>query len=188
GRWSAAPGPSRKVIFMLAPLDGVGLATGAPRHENAAVAVRSGRCDRQAMPPGQPPRAPARLSRSSRFRTAALAALLLPMPAWAQDTGGQPDVEVPEAGARGEREIAFEATSVSYDGDTDTVTASGDVLLSSEDQSVRADNVAWNRQTGQIVATGNIRFVDEDGNQLFTDRLELTDELKAGAKIGRAHV
>src|SRR5690606_32490457 len=34
---------------------------------------------------------------------------------------------------------------------------------------------------GQIVATGDIRFVDEDGNQLFTDRLELTDELKAGA-------
>ncbi len=133
------------------------------------------------MPPGQPPRAPARLSRSSRFRPAALAALLLPMPAWAQDTGGQPDVEVPEVSAEGEREIAFEATSVSYDGDTDTVTASGDVLLSSEDQSVRADNVAWNRQTGQIVATGNIRFVDEDGNQLFTDRLELTDELKTGA-------
>src|SRR5690606_18094186 len=43
------------------------------------------------------------------------------------------------------------------------------------------DNVSWNRTSGQIVATGNIRFVDEDGNQLFTDRLELTDELKAGA-------
>ena len=46
---------------------------------------------------------------------------------------------------------------------------------------MRADAVSWNRTTGQIVATGNIRFVDEDGNQLFTDRLELTDELKAGA-------
>src|SRR5690606_29125355 len=43
------------------------------------------------------------------------------------------------------------------------------------------DAVSWNRTSGQIVATGNIRLVDEDGNQLFTDRIELTDELKAGA-------
>jgi LPS-assembly protein len=49
------------------------------------------------------------------------------------------------------------------------------------DQSVRADSVTWNRKSGAIVATGNIRFVDADGNQLFTERLELDDELKAGA-------
>jgi len=89
--------------------------------------------------------------------------------------------EVPGDNATGAREIEFEANGVSYNSDTDTVTAEGDVVLRSEDQSVRADAVSWNRTTGQIVATGNIRFVDEDGNQLFTDRLELTDELKAGA-------
>ena len=106
-----------------------------------------------------------------------LSALLLsPQPARAQDPSAPP-AEV-EADAR---EIAFEATSVSYDSDSDTVTAEGDVLLRSGDQSVRANAVSWNRSSGEIVATGNIRFVDEDGNQLFTDRLELTDELKAGA-------
>jgi len=47
--------------------------------------------------------------------------------------------------------------------------------------SVRADTVSWNRKSGQILAEGNIRLVDEDGNQLFTDKVELTDELKAGA-------
>ncbi|MEO6387760.1 MAG: LPS assembly protein LptD [Croceibacterium sp.] len=61
------------------------------------------------------------------------------------------------------------------------VSATGDVLLRSGDKSVRADAVSWNRTSGQILATGNVRLVDEDGNQLFTDRLELTDELKAGA-------
>ena len=30
------------------------------------------------------------------------------------------------------------------------------------------------------MAEGNVRVVDEDGNQLFTDRVELTEELKAG--------
>jgi LPS-assembly protein len=87
----------------------------------------------------------------------------------------------PPVNASGEREIAFEATTLDYDSDADVVTASGDVLLRSGDQSVRADTVSWNRTSGRIVATGNIRFVDEDGNQLFTDTLELTDELKAGA-------
>jgi LPS-assembly protein len=87
----------------------------------------------------------------------------------------------PGADSQGDRQVAFESNTVSYDSDTDTVTAGGDVVLRSEDQSVRADNVTWNRKSGQILATGNVRLVDEDGNQLFTDRLELTDELKAGA-------
>ena len=87
----------------------------------------------------------------------------------------------PGPNAQGERQVAFEATQVDYDSNSDTVTASGDVILRSEDQSVRSDSINWNRKTGQIVATGNVRLVDENGNQLYTDRLELTDELKAGA-------
>jgi hypothetical protein len=37
------------------------------------------------------------------------------------------------------------------------------------------------RKTGKIEASGNIRAVDESGNVLYTDKVELTDELKAGA-------
>ncbi|MXO58300.1 LPS assembly protein LptD [Altererythrobacter salegens] len=87
----------------------------------------------------------------------------------------------PEFNAASERQIAFEADTIAYDNDGDTVTASGDVLLRSGDQSVRADAVTWSQMTGEIVATGSVRLVDEDGNQLFTDRLTLTEELKAGA-------
>lgn len=79
------------------------------------------------------------------------------------------------------REIAFEANEISYDADDDIVTASGNVVMKSGGQSVRADSVIWNRMTGVIMAEGNIRFVDEDGNQLYTDRLELTEELRTGA-------
>lgn len=106
--------------------------------------------------------------------------LAVPLPALAQDDVEQPAAPAPTAETPA-REIAFEATTISYDSDADVVTAEGDVVLRSEDQSVRADAVSWDRKSGQIVATGNIRAVDESGNQLFTDRLELTDELKAGA-------
>lgn len=119
---------------------------------------------------------------------AALAAGALPPAAWAQDAAvpvqtapqpAGPDAAPPPQAD--EQPIAFEADEVEYSDDTDTVTARGAVVLRRGDQSVRADEVSWNRANGLIVATGNIRLVDADGNQLFTDRVELTDELKTGA-------
>lgn len=91
----------------------------------------------------------------------------------------QPAIEV--TAEREPRKIDFEATQLSYDNDADTVTASGNVILRSEDRSVRADAVTWDRNTGKIIATGNIRMVDEAGNQLFTDQVELTEEFDTGA-------
>jgi LPS-assembly protein len=87
----------------------------------------------------------------------------------------------PGPNAEGDRQVAFEASQVDYNSDNDVVTASGDVILRSEDQSVRADSIDWNRKTGQIFANGDVRMVDENGNQIFTDHVELTDQLKAGA-------
>ena len=70
---------------------------------------------------------------------------------------------------------------MSYASDAETVTATGNVVLRRDVQTVRADVVTWNRKTGQIEASGNIRFVDDAGNVLYTEKVELTDELKAGA-------
>jgi len=140
------------------------------------------------MPPGLLPPS-RRLQRLRQGAVIGLAALCLaPLPAWAQD-GAAPDLAAinanrcqnEDAGLLAGREIDFEADGLEYDSDSEVVTAKGNVLLRSDDQSVRADAVSWNRATGQIVATGNIRLVDDDGNQLFADRLELTDQLKAGA-------
>nr|WP_052769037.1 LPS assembly protein LptD [Aurantiacibacter marinus] len=88
---------------------------------------------------------------------------------------------IPEFNDAGQRQIGFEADTLEYDQNTDTVTASGNVILRSGDQSLRADDVTWNRLTGEIIATGTVRLVDPDGNQLFTDSVVLTDELEAGA-------
>ena len=95
----------------------------------------------------------------------------------------------PAAGADKEQ-IRFEADAVQYQSPdaalggaqaSETVTATGNVVLRREDQTVRADAVTWDRKTGQIVATGNIRLVDPSGNVLYTERVELTDALKTGA-------
>ncbi len=109
--------------------------------------------------------------------TLALALLGCPAGAQAQDTPAAQPAAVPDSGSP----ISFEADGVAYDSEADSITASGNVILRRDGQSVRADSVTWNRKTGQIFASGNIRFVDPDGNQLFSDKVELTDELKAGA-------
>lgn len=114
---------------------------------------------------------------------AGIATLALPQGAFAQETpdpteSAQP---APPPGADERGPIAFEADTVEYDQNADTVTATGKVVLRRDQQSVRADTVTWNRQSGQIVASGGVRIVDQDGNQVYTDRIELTDELKTGA-------
>ena len=105
-----------------------------------------------------------------------LASLVLASPALAQAAGGA-QVIAPGDG----KQVDFEADTVSYSDDADSVTASGSVVLRREGKSVKADSVTWSQKTGKIVASGNIRLVDEDGNQLFTEKLELNDEFEAGS-------
>lgn len=105
----------------------------------------------------------------------ALALLAGASPLAAQDAQPAPEAsEVP-------RKIDFEASEISYNDETETVTARGNVIMRSDDRSVRADEVSWDRTSGRIIATGNIRMVDETGNQLFTDQVELTEAFDTGA-------
>ena len=87
----------------------------------------------------------------------------------------------PEFNEAGERQISFAADILSYDSDAEVTTAEGKVVLQSGDRSLRADSVSWSQRTGVILASGNVRFVDENGNQLYTEQVELTDEFEAGA-------
>jgi LPS-assembly protein len=80
-----------------------------------------------------------------------------------------------------QRQIGFEADNLAYEAESETISASGNVILRSEGQSLRAQEIRWDRAAGLIVATGDVFVVDRDGNRLFTQRLELTDGLKAGA-------
>jgi len=134
------------------------------------------------VPAGAEMAARSRLNRWIAGAGALAIALFAVQPAHAQDRATPADPAPSGSDITvGSGPIAFEADQVAYAYNDEVATATGNVVLRRQGKSVRADEVTWNRKTGQIVATGNIRLVDEDGNQLFTDRLELTDELKAGA-------
>jgi LPS-assembly protein len=113
---------------------------------------------------------------------AALIACGIVRPAAAQDAPKSEERALPNPEVDRNTPVAFEADQVEYRfQDQDVVTASGNVVLRQNQQSVRSDSVTWDRNTGKIIASGNVRLVDQDGNQLFTERVELTDELKTGA-------
>lgn len=122
-----------------------------------------------------PARGPARLCASRAAIALALGGVAAPLVA--QDADAPP----PARTTAPARQIDFEAREIGYNNESDTVTARGNVILRSEDRSVRADEVMWDRKSGRIIASGNIRLVDEAGNQLFTDQVELTEEFDTGA-------
>ena len=99
----------------------------------------------------------------------------------AEDAATKPLPQAEDGADNGQRQVGFEANQLQYDYEKDIVTASGNVVLRSEGQSVRADSVTWDRKGNKITANGNIVFVDPDGNVLYADTLDLTDDLKLGA-------
>ncbi len=74
----------------------------------------------------------------------------------------------------------LEANSLSNDEKSGILTVSGEVEGRYEDRSLRADQVVYDRNTGQIVATGNVTLVDATGSVQYADKLELSEELEAG--------
>ena len=95
----------------------------------------------------------------------------------AEQTSTLPELSLPVPG----EQVSFEADGATYNDNAQELKVFGNVVLRQKGQSVRADAVTWDRTSGLIVAEGNVRFVDTEGNQLFTERLELSDEFKAGA-------
>ena len=129
-----------------------------------------------------------RRSRAFRAASAALAVLACQgAPVAAQELAERPLEDAPApppapaTDAAGNRQVAFEADQLSYDRNGETLTATGNVVLRSGERSVRADSVTYDRASGAIMARGRVRFVDENGNQLFTESVELTDRFEAGA-------
>ncbi|RYY26502.1 MAG: LPS-assembly protein LptD [Sphingomonadales bacterium] len=102
------------------------------------------------------------------------------LPADLQDRGTALPPPLATASSEDANEIQFNADQIDYDYEAEIVTATGDVRLYRNSQRLRADRVVWNRNTGQVVAEGNIVLVSPEGDAAYGDRIELTDSLKDG--------
>lgn len=77
-------------------------------------------------------------------------------------------------------EIEFSADTINYDFENDVVVARGNVELTREGYRLRADNVTWNRKSGQVTANGDVRTTSPDGDIVYSDTITLTDTLRDG--------
>src|SRR4051794_31182552 len=76
--------------------------------------------------------------------------------------------------------VEFSADTVTYDSDADVVTATGEVRMSREGNYLAADQVVWNRKTGEVRANGNVVVVTPQGDKIVGGDVVLTDTLRDG--------
>ena len=84
------------------------------------------------------------------------------------------------AGEQPGQTVEFSADQVIYDSEADVVTASGEVRMSREGNYLAADQVVWDRRTGEVRAQGNIVLLTPEGDRLVGDHVVLTDTLRDG--------
>ena len=89
-----------------------------------------------------------------------------------------PEPAAPPSVPGDEEAITFSADSVAYDSDNELVTATGQVLFNRDGTFVAADQVQWNRRTGEVIATGNVVVVPPEGDRLISERVVLSDSLR----------
>ncbi len=101
--------------------------------------------------------------------------LALPEAALAQESPAPP-----EAAPVADPVIEFSADAVTYDTNSDLVTAEGRVRMSRDGNYLASDRVSWDRNSGRVVAEGNVVVVTPEGDKLVTNRVDLTDTLRDG--------
>jgi LPS-assembly protein len=105
-------------------------------------------------------------------------ALVLPNAARAQfglftHPGPQPQVSR-------EQPVTFTADQVEYDRENSLVIAEGHVEAWQGDNVLRADRITFDRNTGAAAAKGNVVLLQPDGEVVFADYAELTQDMKNG--------
>jgi LPS-assembly protein len=85
-----------------------------------------------------------------------------------------------QRGQQAKGRLVVEAKEVVYDNDKERVEARGDVQLYYDGRVLEADRVIYDRKTKRVYAEGNARLKEPNGQVLYSDRFELTDDFKDG--------
>ena len=75
----------------------------------------------------------------------------------------------------GDQNMVLEADQVVYDDDADTVTAIGAVQIYYAGNTLTAQRVTYRRKAKRVIADGDARMVDKDGNVLTSPHLDVSE-------------
>ncbi len=119
-------------------------------------------------------------SRRRLLGAVAMAAVLTAMVQGSQAHAQTLNDRFAQRGANSKSRLAVEAREIVYDRDNDRVEARGDVQLYYDNRVMEADRVTYDRKTRRVYAEGNVRLKEVNGQIIYTDRLELTDDFRDG--------
>ncbi|WP_395624206.1 LPS-assembly protein LptD [Sphingomonas daechungensis] len=104
--------------------------------------------------------------------------------AQAPDTASEPAASALQTpatpAADAEDIIEFSSDQVTYDNSQDIVTATGSVRMQRDGNYVAADQIVWNRKSGEVRAIGNVVAMNPQGDKFIGENVVLTDTLKDG--------
>ncbi len=76
--------------------------------------------------------------------------------------------------------LLLEADTLVYDRDNQTVSAVGGVQIDYDGNKLVAQKVTYNQRTRRLIAEGNVEIVEKDGNRIYSDRIDITDDFRDG--------
>lgn len=77
-----------------------------------------------------------------------------------------------------DNQALIEADSMSFEQNTEIVSASGNVTIQYRGRELRADTITWDQKSDRIIASDNVILIDTDGTRVTTQSAELRDEMK----------
>lgn len=101
-------------------------------------------------------------------------AATMPIPAMAQ-TGIPGGIDVPA-----DQKLLLAADELIYNNDTGIVVATGGVQIDYGPYNLVADRVEYDQNTGRMRAIGSVEMIEPDGNRIYADELDVTDNFGDG--------
>lgn len=87
---------------------------------------------------------------------------------------------LPLPSASDDARLYLSSNSLIYDRDHQKVTASGAVRINYEGHKLVANSVTYDQASGRLMAEGQIELIEPDGNRIYADNMDVTDDFGQG--------
>ncbi|OCJ18221.1 Organic solvent tolerance protein [Rhizobium sp. AC44/96] len=79
-----------------------------------------------------------------------------------------------------EAKMLLSANELIYNKDAEIVSAVGGVQINYAGYKMVSQRVEYNQKTGRLMALGNVELISPDGNRMYADKLDVTDDFANG--------
>jgi LPS-assembly protein len=79
-----------------------------------------------------------------------------------------------------DQSFLIKANELNYQKDLETISAEGDVEITGDKQTLKADKIIHNRKENTVTAIGNIALTQEDGTVIFGEYIHISGDFKEG--------